>query len=85
MKNKCLYCYEPLNEDADFHKICSKEFFGTPIPPKIPYSIDQMAELAKNIVERSITVPGVQAKLSMSLIKETQENSCWGSRWQLYF
>ncbi len=75
MKNKCLYCYEPLNEDADFHKICSKEFFGTPIPPKIPYSIDQMAELAKNIVERSITVPGVQAKLSMSLIKETQENS----------
>jgi len=75
MKNKCLYCYEPLNEDADFHKKCSKEFFGTPIPPKIPYSIDQMAELAKNIVERSITVPGVQAKLSMSLIKETQENS----------
>jgi len=75
MKNKCLYCYEPLNEDADFHKKCSKEFFGTPIPPKIPYSIDQMAELAKNIVKRSITVPGVQAKLSMSLIKETQENS----------
>lgn len=44
-------------------------------PPQIPYSIDQMAELAKNVVEHSISVPGVQAKLSMSLIKEAQENS----------
>ena len=26
-------------------------------------------------MERSVTVPGVQAKLSMSLVKETQENS----------
>jgi serine/threonine-protein kinase HipA len=37
-----------------------------------------MYELAKHIVERSVAVPGVQPKLSMSLIKETQENS--GSR-----
>ena len=43
--------------------------------PKIPYSIDQMAELALNVVERSVAVPGVQPKLSMSLIKETRENS----------
>ena len=75
MENKCLYCYDPLNEKADFHQKCSQEFFGIQAPPKIPYSIDQMSELAKNIVERSITVPGVQAKLSMSLIKETRENS----------
>jgi serine/threonine-protein kinase HipA len=33
-----------------------------------------MAELAKSVVERSISVPGVQAKLSMSLIKKTTEN-----------
>lgn len=75
MENKCLYCYEPLTEEADFHKKCSREFFGTPTPPKLPYSIDQMAELAKNIVERSIAVPGIQAKLSMSLIEETRENT----------
>lgn len=31
-----------------------------------------MADLVKDVVERSITVPGVQAKLSMSIIKETQ-------------
>ena len=75
MTNKCLYCYGPLDEEADFHKKCSKEFFGTPTSPKIQYSIDQMSELAKYVIEQSIAVPGVQAKLSMSLIKETQKNS----------
>lgn len=34
-----------------------------------------MEELAKNVVERSIAVPGVQAKLSMSLVKEVKEKS----------
>jgi len=75
MENKCLYCYDPLYNELNFHKKCSQQFFGMPVPPKIPYSLDQMSELAKNIVERSIAVPGVQAKLSMSLIKETQKNS----------
>jgi serine/threonine-protein kinase HipA len=63
-----------LNGEKDFHKKCSQEFFGVPIPPVIPYSIDQMSELAKEVVERSVTVPGVQAKLSMSLLNETREN-----------
>jgi serine/threonine-protein kinase HipA len=34
-----------------------------------------MEELAKAVVERSVTVPGVQAKISMSLVKETREKS----------
>lgn len=71
----CLYCYEPLEGDSDFHEKCSRDFFGTPEPPIIEYSLDQMDELAKNVVERSITVPGVQAKLSMSLIKSTKTNA----------
>lgn len=75
MKRKCLYCYEPLENDTDFHKKCSMEFFGITTPPIIPYSIDQMAELAKSVVERSVAIPGVQPKLSMSLVKETQEQA----------
>jgi len=75
MGNKCLYCYDPLNGEKDFHKKCSQEFFGSKTPPVIPYSIDQMAELARDLVERSVTIPGVQPKLSMSLVKETKENS----------
>jgi len=71
MENKCLYCYEPLTIEEDFHKNVLREFFGRPTPPKISYSIDQMAELARNVVESRIAIPGVQAKLSMSLIKET--------------
>lgn len=75
MGNKCFYCYEQLNEEIDFHRKCSLEFFGTAVPPKIPYSIEQMEELAKNVIERSISVPGIQPKLSMSLIREAWENS----------
>jgi len=75
MRNKCLYCYEPLNEESDYHKKCSLEFFGSPEQPKIDYSIDEMNELAQKVVERSITIPGVQPKISMSLIKEARDNS----------
>ncbi len=75
MENRCLYCYKPLEGENDFHQKCSMEFFGTPTPPEIEYSLDQMDELAKKVVERSVAVPGVQAKLSMSLIKKTKENS----------
>lgn len=75
MENRCLYCYEPVEGDIDFHKKCSLEFFETQTPPAIEYSLDQMDKLAKNVVERSVAVPGVQAKLSMSLVKETKEKS----------
>jgi len=75
MENRCLYCYEPVEVGHDFHKKCSLEFFGTPSPPEIEYSLDQMDELAKHVVERSIAVPGVQAKLSMSLVKEAKGKS----------
>ena len=75
MENRCLYCYQPVEGENDFHKKCSMAFFGTPTPPSIEYSLDQMDELAKNVVERSVSVPGVQAKLSMSIVKKTKENS----------
>ena len=75
MENRCLYCYKPVEGENDFHEKCSMDFFGTSTPPKIEYSLDQMDELAKNVVERSVAVPGVQAKLSMSLVKKNKENS----------
>lgn len=75
MENKCLYCYESLDGELDFHEKCALAFFGKRTAPQIEYSLDQMEDLAKNVVERSIAVPGVQPKLSMSLIKEATENS----------
>ncbi len=73
MKNKCLYCYKPLKDKVDFHEKCSLVFFGQKEAPRLPYALDEMSELAKNVVERSIAVPGVQPKLSMSLINENSE------------
>ncbi len=69
----CLYCYQPLPVDcqSDFHERCSLEFFGEKTAPLLPYTLDQMAELVKNVVERSVAVPGVQPKISLSLVRET--------------
>ena len=75
MENRCLFCYEPYDEPGDFHSRCSSLFFGTTVPPQLPYSNHQMAELAKDVVERSVTVPGVQPKLSLSLLNQTRENA----------
>ncbi|MDG2194457.1 MAG: HipA domain-containing protein [Polaribacter sp.] len=75
MKNKCLYCYKDLKNEIDFHEACSFSFFDTKEAPKLEYSLAQMSELAKNIVERSVSVPGVQPKLSLSLINEAKDGS----------
>ena len=75
MQHKCLYCYKPLEKRNDFHVRCAKAFFGSEKAPQIPYSLDQMAELAKKVVKRSVAVPGVQPKLSLSLLKATKEKA----------
>ncbi|WP_159517836.1 HipA domain-containing protein [Sunxiuqinia indica] len=75
MMRKCLYCYQPIDEDLDFHPKCSSAIFGTATPPVIEYTLSQMDELAKSVVERSVTVPGVQPKLSMTLVKAAKEKA----------
>ncbi len=75
MNNKCLYCYKTIDGNSDFHEKCSAQFFGISKAPQIPYSINQMIELATNVVERSIAVPGVQPKLSMSIVDESKDHT----------
>ena len=74
--SKCLYCYKELdkNVSGEFHTHCSKAFFGSDDAPLLESSFDQMADLARNVISRSIAVPGVQPKLSLSLVKDTLEN-----------
>jgi len=68
---QCLFCYQQINEsEGDFHRSCSRKIFGSSTPPLLDYGLDEMNELAKRVVERSVTVPGVQAKLSLHLDKE---------------
>lgn len=80
MSKQCLYCYKALEHDSqkDFHEHCSMSFFGTKNAPLLPYSIGEMAELAKNVVERSVAVPGVQPKLSLSIIDKALQNEAGG-------
>jgi serine/threonine-protein kinase HipA len=75
MQSKCLYCYQPLNGVGDFHESCSKQFFGNSEPPILIHTLDEMAELAQHVVNRRVTVPGVQPKLSLSIVKEITGNS----------
>ena len=67
---RCLYCYQLLgDEKSEFHSACSKKIFGTPNPPVLPYSEDQMLQLAEKVVKSQTTVTGVQPKLSLHLEK----------------
>jgi serine/threonine-protein kinase HipA len=76
MSKKCLYCYQPLEKGVpgEFHERCSQAFFGSKTSPVFEYSLDQMTELAKNVVERSVAVPGVQPKLSLTIVREALDN-----------
>ncbi|OQP50273.1 phosphatidylinositol kinase [Niastella yeongjuensis] len=71
MSKHCLYCCKQLDSRLnDFHPHCSREFFGTDEPPELGYNLAQMAELAAAVVQRHVTVPGVQPKLSLTLVKD---------------
>jgi serine/threonine-protein kinase HipA len=76
---KCLYCYKMLGEnEVDYHSKCVKLFFGTNQPPVLPYQLSEMEKLAKDAAELSITVPGVQPKLSLGWIKSELGNGHQG-------
>jgi len=67
---KCLYCYDDLNKNqVDYHPKCMMAFYGTKHAPVLPYRLSEMEKLAKEAVELSIAVPGVQPKLSLGWIK----------------
>ena len=66
--SKCLYCYKELREgEVDFHKACSKKFFGVPTAPELPYLLDELDTLAAQVIKSQTTLTGVQAKLSLHL------------------
>lgn len=71
---KCLFCYQPLtDDDSRYHAACSKKFFGKTKAPELPYKLHELDDLAKKIVQRRVTVPGVQAKLSLHLAERGRE------------
>ena len=68
--SRCLFCYKELfDNEIDFHKSCSKKIFGTTIAPELPYTRDNLTELAKQVIRSQTTLTGVQAKLSLDIKK----------------
>ena len=66
--SKCLYCYHELEEgQVDFHPSCARKFFGSKIAPILPYTRDNMSELARRVIRASVSVTGVQAKMSLDV------------------
>lgn len=66
--SKCLYCYQELEEgQVDFHPGCARTFFGSENAPLLPYTRDNMSELARKVIRTSTSVTGVQAKMSLDV------------------
>ena len=67
---KCLYCYKELNgNERDFHKACSKRYSGTLEAPILPYTHNNLNDLARQVIRSQTTLTGVQAKLSLDINK----------------
>lgn len=66
--SKCLYCYQELEEgQQDFHPACARRFFGSEKAPLLPYTHENMSELACQVISASTSVTGVQAKMSLDV------------------
>ena len=66
--SKCLYCYQELeNGQVDYHPACARKFFGSETAPLLPYSRENMSELARQVIRTSSSVTGVQAKMSLDV------------------
>ena len=66
--SKCLYCYQELeNGQMDYHPGCARKFFGSKTAPILPYSRENMSELARQVIRTSASVTGVQAKMSLDV------------------
>ena len=70
MNDICLCCYQQLSlGENEYHAACLKKFFGRPTLPEMPYSQNQMLELAQRVIRSQAGVTGVQPKLSLDLEK----------------
>ena len=65
---KCLYCYKELEEGlVDYHPTCARKFFGNEVAPVLPYTRENMSDLARQVIRTSTSVTGVQAKMSLDV------------------
>ena len=71
---RCLCCGKEIKENAsaverqsEWHKRCIRKFFGTEYIPRIELTEEAIQALANKTVNKGLTVPGVQKKMSLHL------------------
>ena len=64
MSGKCLICGEAC-ASGENHSSCLRGLFGAEKVPFFAYSIDELNRMAEKLVLSRMSVPGVQAKLSV--------------------
>ncbi len=71
---KCLCCGKELRTEEEtktgWHKRCLNSFFGTERIPDISLDKKALDDLASKSVNKGLTIPGVQKKLSLHLEKD---------------
>ncbi len=73
---RCLICLGDLTAgEMSYHPACCRELFDAPQPPLLPYSQEEMDELATKVIRQHVTVPGVQPKLSLHLEREAKSGT----------
>ena len=71
----CLCCGKPLRtpDETGWHKACIKRFFGTTKLPEIEIDDKALNLLATETTNKGFTVPGVQKKLSLHLVSDSNK------------
>ena len=64
-----INCSEPERKNQ-WHNHCVKKFFGTEKLPTLEVTEEQLEQLANETVNKGLTVPGVQKKMSLHLSNE---------------
>ena len=66
--NRCLCCYKELDNNKQlYHPSCALKLFGRKQAPILPYTRDNIEDLALQILEQNTSITGVQPKLSLDI------------------
>jgi serine/threonine-protein kinase HipA len=68
MSHKCFICYKNDLPDGQFyHARCCKRVFGDELAPEVLYTLDDIKDLARKIIQSQHGITGVQPKISVGI------------------
>ena len=71
MNSRCLICGKEC-PSGEYHPACARSLFGSETAPSFTYSTEELNRLARNLITAHVSVPGVQAKLSLHLERSAE-------------